>query len=207
MLTTTTGRRVPLWAMVLVGAACALAAVGILGVSAQAQDEATPPLTIKKTIKPQTVQVGKQQVFTIKITNNTGARRSGVTMRDPLPQNVHFIRASTSLQIPGSCRFVQSNRTVVCGPYTLARGQSFTVNIYVKPTQAGKYLNTAHASYTLPGGLGAAPEASDSARHRAVKDRKDRKDRCGVRASGGSACVGGVKAGKGTAKVGGIRAR
>lgn len=199
----TVRRRLPVWLMAVLGAALALAAVAAFG-SSQAQ--AAPELAVDKSIKPQRVQVGEQQVYTINIKNNSGGRLTGVTMRDPLPRNIKFLRASTSLREPGSCKFVRSNRTVVCGPYTLTRGQSFTIKIYVKPTAQGRYRNVAYVSHNTTD-FGGPRESSDGARHRAVKDGK----RCGVKANanknGASACVGGVKAGNGTASVGGIRAR
>lgn len=202
----TVRRGLPVWVMALIGAAVALAVVVIFG-SSQAQ--AAADLSINKSINPQRVYVGQQQVYTINIKNTSGRQLEGVTMRDPLPQNVKFLRASTSLREPGSCRFVRSNRTVVCGPYDLTRGQSFTVKIYVKTTRAGNYKNVAYVSHTTIG-FGGPRQNSDAATHRAVK-RDANKQRRGVKATatkkGAKACVGGVKAGNGSASVGGLRAR
>lgn len=203
MANDSTWRRLPVWVTALLGAAVAVTVIASFG-SSQAQ--AAPDLSVRKTIKPKEVRVGDNQVYTIRITNNTNTRLKGVTMRDPLPSGVKFLRASTSLQIPGSCRFVKSdNRTVKCGPYVLKRDRSFTVKIYVKAVKAGTFRNVAYVSHEV--GLGATPERSDAATHRAVKvdggDRKrdggGKKGRCGVEARAGSggarACVGGVKAG------------
>lgn len=171
MATSTIRRVVPLWVgAVLVGAALALAAIATLG-SSPAQ--AATGLSISKTIYPKVVTVGERQVYTIKVTNNTGSRARGVKMWDPLPRNVRFIRASTSLRIPGSCG-LKPDRTVVCGPYTLTRGQRLTVKIYVKTTRVGRYVNTAYVSHRTAG-FGVASVSSDSAHHRAVvkKDSGD----------------------------------
>lgn len=201
MVSDSTWKRLPVWVMAMLGAAVALAVVATFG-SSQAQ--AASDLSISKSIKPKVVNVGQRQVYTINIKNTSGSRLTGVTMRDPLPQNVKFLRASTSLREPGSCKFVRSNRTVVCGPYTLTRAQSFTVKIYVKTTKAGRYVNRAFVSHTTAG-FGAPRPSSDAATHRAVKrDGGDKKrdggdkKRCGVKAvagnNGATACVGGVKA-------------
>jgi uncharacterized repeat protein (TIGR01451 family) len=197
----TVRRRLPVWIIAMLGAIVALGAVAAFG-SSQAQ--AAPELSIDKRIKPKVVEVGEQQVYIIDIKNTSGRQLTGVEMRDPLPKNVKFLRASTSLREPGSCRFVRSSRTVECGPYTLTRGQSFTVKVYVKTTERGRYKNTAFVSHTTEG-FGGTRESADSARHRAVKDDKQR---CGVNANNGAnACVGGVQAGNGTASVGDIQAR
>lgn len=195
MASDSTWRRLPVWVMALLGAAVALAAIAAFGSTSQAQ--AASDLSISKSIKPKVVNVGQRQVYTINIKNTSGSRLTGVTMRDPLPQNVKFLRASTSLREPGSCKFVRSNRTVVCGPYTLTRAQSFTVKIYVKTTKAGRYVNRAFVSHTTAG-FGAPRPSSDAATHRAVKRDGGDKKRCGVKAvagnNGATACVGGVKA-------------
>jgi uncharacterized repeat protein (TIGR01451 family) len=198
MATNAVRRMLPLWVLaLLLGAAVALAAIATLGSTAQAQQQATNGLSIKKTIQPKTVKVGKTQVYTINIRNTTNSRLTGVVMTDTLPRNVKFIRASTSLQIPGSCR--PSGRTVVCGPYALAAGELVTIRIYVKTTKVGTYRNVASVVHNAAEGeLGAVPPISNAATHRAVKRDGGGKQRCGVRAeakkNGAKACVGGVKA-------------
>ena len=167
MTPSTMRRGLPLWVItVLVGAALALA---VIATSGSSPAQAATALSISKTIHPRVVTVGERQTYIIKITNNTGHRVRGVKMWDPLPKKVRFIRASTSLRKPGSCEFVRSSRTVWCGPYTLTRGQRFTVKIYVKTTKVGRYVNTAYVSHRTAG-FRTASVSSDSAHHRAVKD-------------------------------------
>lgn len=182
--------------MTLLAAALAAVAVAAFGAS---DAQAAGALSISKSIKPKVVTVGDNQTYTINITNNTGARATDVEMRDPLPRNVRFIRASTSLHRPGSCGAKAG--TVTCDLGNLSNGEKVTIKIYVKTTEAGRYKNTAYVSHT-DAQLGATPQNSDSARHRAVKEDRDGrgggKRHCGgVKAGAGDgarACVGGVKA-------------
>lgn len=198
--TTTTGRKHPVWTMVSLAAALAVIAVLAFGGASQAQPVGAANLVISKSISPKTVTVGQQQVYTIQITNKTGSTAKQVQMTDPLPQNVQFIKASTSLQKPGSCG-LNAQRTVVCNLGSLDVNQGVTIKIYVKTTKAGSYTNTArvtHSTTELD-----ASNNRDSASHRAVeKDRdgggKRHHHRCGVKAiaggGGATACVGGVRA-------------
>lgn len=189
------GRGLRVWLVAALVAAVALAAFGA------SQAQAATALSITKSIKPKVVTVGEQQTYTIEITNNTGARATGVEMRDPLPRNVRFIRASTSLHRPGSCG--ARSGTVTCDLGTLSNGQKVIIKIYVKTTETGSYKNTAYVTHTNEE-LGASEpqKNSDSARHRAVKEDRDGggKRHCGgVKAGAGGdgakACVGGVRAG------------
>lgn len=201
---TTAGRRLPAWTIVALTAALAAIAVLAFGSASQAQAVGAD-LAISKSISPKVVTVGEQQVYTIKITNKTGSRARDVQMRDPLPKNVRFIRASTSLHRPGSCD-LGAQRTVVCDLGNLDVNQSVIIKIYVKTTEAGSYKNTAsvtHSTTELD-----ATNNTDSASHRAVKKDRDgggkhhhggkRHHHCGVKASAGGggakACVGGVRA-------------
>lgn len=198
MASSSVWRRPPVWMVAVLGAVVAFAAVAIFGTTAQAQSSATA-LSISKTVKPKVVTVGQNQVYTIRISNNTGARATNVRMTDPLPRNVRFIRASTSLRRPGSCG-LNAQRTVVCNlgnlPTTRSAGAQVTIKIYVKTTRVGRYVNRAFVTHTNTG-LGATQRNSDTAAHRAVK-RGAGKLRCGVKAVGAKpgaiACVGGVKA-------------
>jgi uncharacterized repeat protein (TIGR01451 family) len=85
--------------------------------------------------------VGSKQTFIIKVTNQRGTTARGVTVSDPLPKGLNFVRASTSRHVPGSCG--KSRRTVVCRLGDLRVGNSVTVKIIVKPAQRGGYLNRA----------------------------------------------------------------
>jgi uncharacterized repeat protein (TIGR01451 family) len=147
--TTARTAAVTLWIVVLVlAAALAVAALAAFGAgSAQAQDEETSAdLVATKTVKPKQVTVGDKQAFTIKVTNERGGTAREVTMTDRLPNQVKFIRASTSRQVPGSCGLVE--RTVTCELGDLEVGQTVTVKIFVKTTQAGRYTNQAFVTHT-----------------------------------------------------------
>lgn len=178
-------------------AALAVLAVLVFGGASQAQ-EAAADLAISKSIKPTVVTVGEKQVYMILITNKTGSRAKDVRMTDPLPKNVKFIKASTSLHRPGSCG-LNAQRTVVCDLGNLDVNQIVIIKIYVKTTEAGRYKDTAsvtHSTVELD-----ATNDTDSATHRAVKKDRDGgggKRHCDVRANAGgggaTACVGGVRA-------------
>jgi uncharacterized repeat protein (TIGR01451 family) len=200
MATSAVRRRPPVWVVAVLGAVVALAAVAIFGSTVQAQQSPTA-LSISKTVNPTVVTVGQNQVYTIRISNNTGARATNVQMRDPLPANVRFLRASTSLQRPGSCG-LNAQRTVVCNlgnlPTTRSAGAQVTIRIYVRTTAVGRYVNRAFVTHTnVALGAEQPQRNSDTATHRAVKDNGGKK-RCGVKAVGAKpnakACVGGVKA-------------
>ena len=142
-----------MWAMALLAAAFAVAALAAFGAgSARAQVEGSADLVVTKTVKPRVVTVGDNQTFTIRVTNERGGTARDVTMTDRLPEQVRFIRASTSRQVPGSCGLVQ--RTVTCELGNLAVDERVTVKIIVKTTQAGRYRNQAfvtHATEELEG--------------------------------------------------------
>jgi uncharacterized repeat protein (TIGR01451 family) len=147
---TTTARKGRLWAAALLaGALAALAALLMaLGGAAGAQTAQGPDLALKKTVYPKSVQVGEQQTFTIRITNEGTRRAEGVRMTDPLPSKVRFIRASTSREVPGSCAI--EDRVVECRLGNLRVDKTVTVKIHVKPVVAGSYTNRAYVSYSSP---------------------------------------------------------
>src|SRR5215203_5790773 len=100
MSTNTTERRFPVLAMVLLGAAFALAAVvlaSFAGGTAQAQvgtEHLAADLRITKAVKPNSVPVGQRQTFVIKVTNERGDTARSVVVTDSLPNVVNFVRAS-----------------------------------------------------------------------------------------------------------------
>jgi uncharacterized repeat protein (TIGR01451 family) len=151
MSTNTTERRFPVLAMVLLGAAFALAAVvlaSFAGGTAQAQvgtEHLAADLRITKAVKPNSVPVGQRQTFVIKVTNERGDTARSVVVTDPLPNVVNFVRASTSRHDPGSCR--KSGHTVTCDLGNLKVGGKVTVNIFVRPTKAGRYRNRAYVEH------------------------------------------------------------
>jgi uncharacterized repeat protein (TIGR01451 family) len=138
-------QRVHIWAVVALGLALAAAVVVALAFGGRAANAATgADLRITKTVQPQTVTVGQNQTFTIIVKNQSSMHAKTVKVTDPLPANVRFIRASTSLHKPGSCGVI--NRTVECELGTLKGGEKVTINIIVKAVMAGPYSNQAFVS-------------------------------------------------------------
>ena len=82
-------------------------------------------------------------------------------MRDPLPREVRFLRASTSRAVPGSCGI--EDRVVECRLGKLRADRTVTVKIYVRPVVAGSYVNRAYASFRNTNGL-LVEEDKDAAR-------------------------------------------
>jgi Domain of unknown function DUF11 len=79
----------------------------------------------------------------------TNARRDTareVHMTDRLPDQVRFIRASTSRQVPGSCGRVR--QIVLCDLGKLRVGRTVTVQIFVEATQAGRYTNRVFVNHS-----------------------------------------------------------
>jgi uncharacterized repeat protein (TIGR01451 family) len=152
MSTNTTGRRFPVWAMVLLGAAFALVAVvlaSFAGGTTRARvgpDHLAADLHTTKAVNPKSVKVGQTQTFVIKVTNQRGDTARGVVMTDPLPRVVNFVRASTSRHDPGSCR--KSGHTVTCDLGNLKVGGLVKVKIFVKPTKAVRYVNRAYVEHS-----------------------------------------------------------
>jgi uncharacterized repeat protein (TIGR01451 family) len=148
MATNTAGRgKAPLWAIMALLAAMVGAmgvAVVAFGTTAGAQTAQGVDLNLKKSISPRVVAVGENQTFTIRVDNEGNRRARNVVMRDPLPDKVRFIRASTSRQVPGSCGL--RDRTVVCDLGTLRPGRTVTVKIVVRVVEAGTYTNRAFVS-------------------------------------------------------------
>ena len=118
-------------------------------------------MVVKKTVSPKSVQVGERQVFTVKVTNEGSTRAGGVRMRDPLPREVRFLRASTSREVPGSCGI--EDRVVECRLGKLRADRTVTVKIYVRPVVADSYVNRAYASFRNTNGL-LVDEDKDAAR-------------------------------------------
>ena len=157
-----TRRTVRVWAgALLAGALAAALLLALGGGAAGAQEARSVDLVVKKTVSPKSVQVGERQVFTVKITNEGSTRAEGVRMRDPLPREVRFLRASTSREVPGSCGI--DDRVVECRLGKLRADRTVTVKIYVRPVVADSYVNRAYASFRNTNGL-LVEEDKDAAR-------------------------------------------
>jgi uncharacterized repeat protein (TIGR01451 family) len=165
MATKEMGRAAPTWALTLLVGALVATAIFALGGAAQAQPTGSADLSVTKTVKPKVVTVGDNQTFTIKVTNERRDTARDVVMTDPLPDEVRFIRASTSRDKPGSCS--ARGGTVTCDLGNLRVDRTVTVKILVKTTEAGRYTNRAfvdHSTTELD-----ASDNRDGARARATR--------------------------------------
>jgi large repetitive protein len=142
-----------------------------VGGPAQAQTTQRVDLDIKKSVSPKVVTVGERQTFTIKVANEGNRRARNVTMSDPLPAKVRFIRASTSRHVPGSCG-LEPGRTVVCDLGTLRPAKTVTVKIYVRTVEAGSYTNRAFVSFGNAGALEPGASADRDAVTSRVVERR-----------------------------------
>jgi uncharacterized repeat protein (TIGR01451 family) len=82
---------------------------------------------------------GRTMNYTINVTNNGPGTATGVVLSDTLPGSVIFVSASAT---QGTC---SGTATVTCLLGTINAGNTVTVTIQVKPTQAGVITNTATA--------------------------------------------------------------
>jgi large repetitive protein len=165
MATREMGRAAPLWAVTLLVGTIVVTAMLILGGTARAQPTGSADLSVTKMVKPRVVTVGDNQTFIIKVTNERRDTARDVVMTDPLPDEVRFIRASTSRDKPGSCSARAG--TVTCDLGNLRVDRTVTVKIYVKNTEAGRYTNRAsvtHSTVELD-----ASDNHDRARARATR--------------------------------------
>jgi uncharacterized repeat protein (TIGR01451 family) len=142
-----------------------VAAMVTVGGPARAQTAQGVDLDVKKSVSPKVVAVGYKQTFTIKVTNEGNRRARNVTMSDPLPAKVRFIRASTSREVPGSCG-LEPGRTVVCDLGSLRPTKTVTVKIFVRTVEAGGYTNRAFVNFggasALEPGISADQDAATS---------------------------------------------
>ncbi len=103
-------------------------------------------LAITKTGAPNPVVSGNQLTYTLTVTNKGPQDATGVTVTDPLPDNVHF-NSVTPTQ--GAC--IRSTTkpnptkdgTVTCNLGNLSNGASASITIVVTATTPGTLTNTA----------------------------------------------------------------
>ena len=117
-------------------------------------------LTIEKTDDPDPVAEGEILTYTIEVENIGTVDANGVIIRDDLPANTTFVSVTTSTGDPCSVQPLPgapnvANPDVVCNIGTLDNGESVTVTIEVRPTNAaaiaGSVVNRAEAqSDTTP---------------------------------------------------------
>jgi uncharacterized repeat protein (TIGR01451 family) len=138
-------RGINVWTMAALSFALVAALVAALVFGSHAANAAkAKDLRIDKKVKPKIVQVGQNQTFIIKVKNKSKSNASNVTVTDPLPSKVKFIRASTSLHRPGSCGILSG--TVECKLGSLQGGKTVKIKIFVKVVQGGTYINRAFVS-------------------------------------------------------------
>jgi uncharacterized repeat protein (TIGR01451 family) len=82
---------------------------------------------------------GRNMTYTVNVTNNGPGTATGVLFTDTLPATATFVSATPS---QGTC---SGAATVTCLLGTIAAGDTATVTITVRPTQAGLITNTATA--------------------------------------------------------------
>lgn len=102
----------------------------------------TADLSITKTGPPGRVPTGRNMTYTLTVTNNGPDDAADVTVVDTLPASVTFVSATPS---QGGC---SGTSTVTCLLGALANGNSATIAIVVRPTQAGVITNVASITPT-----------------------------------------------------------
>jgi uncharacterized repeat protein (TIGR01451 family) len=102
-------------------------------------------LALAKTDSNDPAPTGRDLTYTLTVTNIGSDPASGVTVTDQLPSLVTFVSATAS---QGSCG--ESNGTVFCTLGTVATGGPVTIDIVVRPTQAGLITNSASVASPTP---------------------------------------------------------
>jgi uncharacterized repeat protein (TIGR01451 family) len=86
---------------------------------------------------------GRDMTYTISVTNDGPDPAAGVIVTDTLPASATFVSATPS---QGSC--LHDSGVVTCDLGTIGSGGSATIDIVVKPTQAGTITNIASVTAT-----------------------------------------------------------
>jgi uncharacterized repeat protein (TIGR01451 family) len=95
-------------------------------------------LSVTKTVAPASPPVGGMLTYTLIATNNGGITATGVVVTDPLPPQVTYQSASSTV---GTCS--QSGGTVTCNIGTLAGNASATITIMALRNSAAAFNNVA----------------------------------------------------------------
>src|SRR3954453_5407342 len=97
-------------------------------------------LVVTKTDNPDPVVAGNNLTYTISVQNAGASDASGVTVTDPLPNQVDFVSATNPCSKTGN--------TVTCNLGQVNAGTTQPVNIVVRPKKDGTLSNTATATAT-----------------------------------------------------------
>jgi uncharacterized repeat protein (TIGR01451 family) len=100
---------------------------------------------ITKTDSNDPAPTGRDLTYTLTVTNNGPDATPAVEVTDTLPASVTFVSATPS---QGTCD--QSGNVVTCQLGALGSGDTATVDIVVRPTQAGRITNTASVDTRTP---------------------------------------------------------
>lgn len=107
-----------------------------------------PELGIAK-LGPAEVNIGDEFVYTLQLTNRGSADASGVTLEDPLPAGITFIRWMG--QPPAGCVYRTDLLTVRCDGLALPAGASVAIRFVARaePTAPSSVSNSATIAYPL----------------------------------------------------------
>jgi uncharacterized repeat protein (TIGR01451 family) len=105
-------------------------------------------LFLTKSDSPDPVRVGSYLTYTLTVANGQSGSSdaNGVILTDSLPKNVMFRSARSE---HGRCA-VRKPRTIACNLAEIARGDTVTVTIVVRPTRRGTITNTANVRASRP---------------------------------------------------------
>jgi uncharacterized repeat protein (TIGR01451 family) len=126
--------------MALLGALVA-ATVLALVLSGPAQ-AAAADLSIRKTTPDDSVRVGENFDWTLRVANRGPGSASDVQVVDTLPMSVRLLNVVASQGGPCVVDFPR----VVCNPGTIASGGKVTIKLTVRATEAGTLRNRARVS-------------------------------------------------------------
>lgn len=123
--------------MALLGALVAATAL-VMALAGPAQ-AAVADLSLRKATPDDTVRVGENFNWTLRVANRGPGRASGVRVVDTLPMSVRLLNVVSSQGGPCDVDFPR----VVCNPGSIDSGETATIRLTVRATQAGTLRNRA----------------------------------------------------------------
>jgi uncharacterized repeat protein (TIGR01451 family) len=115
-----------------------VASISFLEGNSNLPNETSADLSITKADSKDRAPVGRDLTYTLTVTNNGPDSASDVTVVDQLPPTVVFVSATSD---SASCG--ESSGTVFCTLGTVPSEGIVTIDIVVRPTEAGPITNTA----------------------------------------------------------------